>query len=200
MARVKQYHSLVVFEDAKGLPHSYGAKASTASEAEARAFALCQKTHARLGTTAPRLVSVKPWRAPKARKAAVPSGCVIRTAEDYNADRAINYALWLAQRDGIVLPTYGAKPRAVWSGFYSAHKQRIHRRWDDSTIKVAVYCKRVCAVEWGHKEPRYNTRKDGRRGAWLCDEFVPVARIEIPHWDFEAAPPLEETVPDAVAA
>lgn len=110
------------------------------------------------------------------------------TTEKYNADRAEFYARWLAARDGVKLPV-GLKVRAVWSGFYSAYRKARRRSWA-GVREVPVYCKRVCAVEWGREEARYATRKDGRRGAWTHNAWVSEVRIEIPHWDFEH-PPVE---------
>lgn len=55
-----------------------------------------------------------------------------------------------------------------------------------------IHCRRVQAVEWGHDEEVYNTRKDGRQGAYIYTKFVAELRIEIPNWDFDPRQPVEE--------
>jgi hypothetical protein len=117
------------------------------------------------------------------------------TADQYNERHAIAYARWLAERDGVDIPKT-AEARVVWSGIYSGTKKRTHRRWDGGTSQHAAYCKRIEAVEFGRKyrEEHYNTRADGKRGAWLytTNKMEIAARIEIPNWDWEPAEPVEE--------
>ena len=113
-------------------------------------------------------------------------------ADAYNEKLARRYVEWLAERDGIKIPNC-PKSRVVWSGFYSASKKRKHKRWSGEIVEQEAYCKRIQAIEWGRDEERYNTRKDGRRGAWSHNEFMPDLRIEIPHWDFEPIV-TEETI------
>jgi hypothetical protein len=120
-------------------------------------------------------------------------------AEKYNERRAIAYAEWLAQRDGLTIPNeYKIKTRADWSGFYSATKTRKQTRSWSGTTEHAIYCKRIRAVEWGIESQveHYNHRKDGRRGAWAYNEvkFEVLLRIEIPNWDFEPDEPVEEII------
>lgn len=93
-----------------------------------------------------------------------------QSSADYNEGRALQYAKWLAARDGVELPKL--KTKCVWSGVYRG------ARWQ----------RRIRAVEWGRDEDVYNTRKDGRRGAWLYTRFVPELTIEIPNWDFDPEP------------
>lgn len=125
-----------------------------------------------------------------------------RDRSDKGAEaQAITYALWLATRDGIELPTHREKPRVSWAGVYS--KTRTRRlpatAWCPDPKPQAIYERRICAVEWGHEEERFNTRKDGKRGAWTHNEFVPVLRIEIPHWDWQPDAPIEQS-DEALAA
>jgi hypothetical protein len=110
------------------------------------------------------------------------------TTDDYNEQRAIAYALWLVERDGIELSK--GKTRCNWSGFRSAYRTRQHRGKDH-----AVYCRRVESVAWGFEEDVFNTRKDGRRGAFLYKKFVEETRVPIPNWDFEQVPPVDEAMP-----
>lgn len=127
------------------------------------------------------------------------------TADAYNERRAIDYAAWLANRDGLAVPAErNIKKRCDWSGIYSEVKTRTGRHWDGNrfTMKAqATYIKRIRAVEWGteSKEEVYNTRKDGRRGAWLHNitHFEVMLRVEIPHWDFEHPEPVEELLEQA---
>ncbi len=111
------------------------------------------------------------------------------TADEYNEKLASRYVQYLAARDGLKIPSL--KSRVVWSGFYSAWRTRNVRSYSGASNQP-VYCRRVQAIEWGHEEERYNERKDGRRGAWTHNEFVPEFRIDIPHWDFEHPEPVEE--------
>jgi hypothetical protein len=101
---------------------------------------------------------------------------------------AILYAEWLARRDGVALPGGNERPKAEWSGVYSKTRKGARGQ--------AIYERRICSVAWGHKEPVYNTRKDGRRGAWLYDQFVPVLTITIPHWDWQPEVTEEHDVTD----
>lgn len=114
-------------------------------------------------------------QAPERVRYRTPS-CMRRTPgtnDAYNEERAIAYAKWLAARDGVTVPKdYASKPRIVWSGVYEGQ----------------TYRKRIQAVEWGNRweERIYNTRKDGRRGAYshTIKHFDVALRIEIPHWDW----------------
>jgi len=91
---------------------------------------------------------------------------------------AIAYAKWIAARDGIVLPppTWGLKPRAIWSGVYS--KARTNRG-------RPIWERRIKSVEWGREENVYNTRTDGRQGAWSHKAWKSELTIELPHWDWQ---------------
>jgi hypothetical protein len=86
---------------------------------------------------------------------------------------AIAYAMWLAKRDGITIPTDCEKPRAVWSG---VNKLR-GSKW--------IFERRIRAVSWGHEKDVYNTRKNGKRGAFLYRAFEAELTIELPHWDWQ---------------
>jgi len=117
-------------------------------------------------------------------------------ASEYNKGRAIAYARWLAARDGITIPP-GLEPRAVWSGFYSAHLKTRRKFW--SGVKECdVWCKRVRAVEFGRtlsvEIHDKRNRFKGYRDEWVCEMTIP-----IPHWDFEPREPIEE-VEQAMAA
>lgn len=124
------------------------------------------------------------------------------TAEEYNARRAVQYAEWLAERDGLAVPAErNIKARCDWTGIYSKARTRNSRRWDGSLSEQPAYLKRVRAVEWGTewKEEVYNTRKDGKRGAWSHNlmHFDVLLRVEIPNWDFEHPEPVEELLEQA---
>ena len=79
----------------------------------------------------------------------------------------------------------------VWSGVYSATRMHTTKKWDGSKHVAGVYEKRAAAVEWGRERPVYNTRRDGKQGAWLYDEFVATFRIDLPNWDFNPEAPIE---------
>jgi hypothetical protein len=110
----------------------------------------------------------------------------------YNEVRAIKYAKWIAERDGIALPS-GLKCQVQWSGFYSGSKTRKHTRWDGVEEAREVYQRRVQSVQWGREHEVYNTLKTGRRGAWLYNEFRAELTIDIPNWDFDPTV-IEETL------
>lgn len=120
------------------------------------------------------------------------------SADEYNAGRAIQYARWLAQRDGVTLQ--GNKVRVIWSGFCSATKTRSGRQWDgDKFINKdrAAYCKRVQAVEFGNEREEWKIVGSGRsRRGETTNHWDCIARIEIPNWDFEPVEPVEEIVAD----
>lgn len=120
----------------------------------------------------------------------------MRDAEQKRATderRAIQYARWLAARDGKAIPALPVC-RVQWDGIYSATETRtIVSGYPKRPQAIAAYLKRIRAVEWGWDEKVYNTRKDGTRGAYLCTEFRAEFTIEIPHWDWEPAAPIEET-------
>jgi hypothetical protein len=82
---------------------------------------------------------------------------------------AIDYARWLATRDGIALPT--SRPRVEWSSVFNPETGKNERR--------------IRAVSWGHETQVYNKRKDGRRGAWSHTAFVAEVSIVIPHWSWQ---------------
>ena len=106
--------------------------------------------------------------------------------------KVIAYARWLASRDGIEIQSsyeYACKISVDWRTVYSRYRKRVRRFWN-GTHEVETTYKRAAAVEWGHDESVYNTRKDGRQGAFLYRQFVCDVRIEIPNWDFEH-PPIE---------
>lgn len=116
----------------------------------------------------------------------------IVVTDETEEKKAQQYARWLAARDGIKIPTCGTI-RLDWSGVYSKTRKtgRGH----------AIYERRIRAVQWGHKEPVYNTRKDGRRGAWAYDKWVVDFEIGLPNWDWQPDEPVEEIVGDmAIAA
>lgn len=100
--------------------------------------------------------------------------------ESYVKRCAIAYAEWLAARDGLQVPMGNSvKPRV------------------DYGLCVNVkgkYASRPRAVEWG--------TEDGRRGAWSYTErrFEVLLRVEIPHWDWSPAEPVEETIREEIAA
>lgn len=118
-------------------------------------------------------------------------------AKEYNEGRAIEYAKWLARRDGVTLPAGQCKARCEWSGFNSAYRMR-NQSFYDGTREVTQFCNRIRYVLWGWEEDQFSTRKDGRRGAYIGKKFNEEARIEIPHWDFEALPPIEEIAAPSV--
>lgn len=97
----------------------------------------------------------------------------IESRAAYNGNQALKYVEWLAARDGIKIPTCASLP--ITDGVMISNK----------------YEPRVRGVSWGHEEPVYATRKDGRRGAFLYKEWIETFRIEIPHWDF-VHPPIEQ--------
>ena len=92
---------------------------------------------------------------------------------------AITYAKWIAARDGVELPApaRGLKPRAIWSGVYSKTRKGARGR--------PIFERRIQRVEWGREEDVYNTRADGRRGAWSHKAWKPELTIELPHWDWQ---------------
>jgi hypothetical protein len=96
---------------------------------------------------------------------------------------AINYARWLAARDGIALPT--SKPRVDWSWVYIQATGKNERR--------------IRGVSWGHEKDVYNTRKDGRRGAWSHRIFVADVTVAIPNWDWRPEV-FDESSPRPVVA
>lgn len=102
--------------------------------------------------------------------------------------RALEYARWIARRDGLTIPAL--KTKVIWCGIYSAHETRNVRHW--SGVKTqAAHFDRIRAVAWGCDHRVYNIRKDGSRGAYLYTEFRPEFTIELPHWDWEPAEPVE---------
>lgn len=90
---------------------------------------------------------------------------------DRNKARAIEYAKWLAARDGLELP-------------------------NSPKIRFCIYSGQV---QWGREEDVYNTRKDGRRGAWQGKCFEAEFTIQIPHWGWTPAEPVEEILESEAA-
>ena len=103
------------------------------------------------------------------------------SAESYNERRAVAYARWLAQRDGVAIPD-DADAQVVRSGFESAAK--VHK-----TRNAPVFCPRIRAVEFGRSQKTYGDRS-GRNS-----QFTAALTIEIPHWDWEPREPVEELLP-----
>lgn len=119
----------------------------------------------------------------------------VRPAEStagYNEQRAKLYAEWLAARDGIEIPL-DLKCVVDWSGINSAYRKHKTKRWDGSPSETPAFQRRIQSVSWGRKQERFNTRKDGQRGAWTHNEFVAEITIQIPNWDFEHPPLIEDT-------
>lgn len=110
------------------------------------------------------------------------------TADAYNKRRAIDYARWIASRDGIAINA-GLSAQVEWSGFYSANSV--------TTRGEPAYCKRIKAVEFGTKRKEYLGTGRHRR---IVDVWDVKHRIEIPNWDFDPAPPVEETIADTLVA
>ena len=102
------------------------------------------------------------------------------TADEMNERHAIEYARWLARRDGIEIPP-GTVARADWSGVTDA---------------AGKWRRRVEAVEFGRVREEWKIVGTGRsrRGEttkhWAC-----ASRIEIPSWDWQPAEPVEEILP-----
>jgi hypothetical protein len=114
-----------------------------------------------------------------------------RPPHNWAEQQAIEYARWLAARDGIVLPTgKEVKIWIDWQTVESKTKKTSRRRWDGSVIEQPALERRAASVAWGHDEPR---KMPGRYG-WRYNEFVCDVRIDIPHWDFDPDPPVEETI------
>lgn len=143
---------------------------------------------------------------PKRFKARVPSRGTL--SDDGWRDKALAYALWLAQRDGVAVPTdCGLKVRAEWSGVYNPHRTRVpagksnpfppsyrqHALWNADHAR-SVYERRIQAVVWGRERELYATRKDGRQGEFIGEVFDVEFRIELPNWDFCPVPPVEEII------
>jgi hypothetical protein len=124
------------------------------------------------------------------------------TSRDRDATRgerhAIEYAEWLCKRDGREVPSHCHHTHIVWNSVEVGTHER-KRKWG-GTQTVIVTEPRVEAVEWGHMREVYNERKDGRRGAWLYNEFVAEFRVDFPNWDFNPAEPQEEIVDDEADA
>lgn len=98
----------------------------------------------------------------------------------YNMQLAIKYIEWMqATGRAPQRPNgCGTVTRAIWE-----HVDIGGAKWYEGH--------RVRAIKWGHMQDVYTTRKDGRRGAFLYQEFVEEFRVEIPHWNF-VHPPIEE--------
>ncbi|WP_454629570.1 hypothetical protein [Bradyrhizobium cenepequi] len=98
-------------------------------------------------------------------------------ADDMNARHAIEYARWLALRDGMEIPADTA-PRVDWSGITDA---------------AGKWRKRIRAVEFGSSR---TIRQGYGRNAYTSYHWDIAVRIEIPNWDFVPAEPVEEIIPD----
>jgi len=108
----------------------------------------------------------------------------IETTDKYNERRAIEYAKWLAQRDGITIPDESVV-QAEWTWFVSSYYKTRRRFWN-GTREVKKSTKRIKAVQWGHNEIRHYNRTD--RHSSIYTQFVADLTIPIPHWDFEHPP------------
>jgi hypothetical protein len=84
--------------------------------------------------------------------------------------KAVTYAVWLATRDGIAIPGDGAVSRVDWQP--CAHGVRPR------------------AVEWF---PPHQPYRPAARGM-AQPAVVPLVRIELPHWDYEAPAVVETTL------
>jgi hypothetical protein len=90
---------------------------------------------------------------------------------DSRADaKAVEYALWLASRDGLIIPGGDVDTRVDWQP--CAHGVRPR------------------AVEW---VPARQPYRPAARGM-AQPAVVPLLRIELPHWDYEAPAVIEETL------
>ena len=99
------------------------------------------------------------------------------SADRMNERHAIEYARWLAGRDGISIPQ-DAAPRVDWS--------EVRELTGKSR-------KRARAVEFG----RDVTERTGHgRNAYTSHRWDVAVRIEIPNWDFVPAEPVEEIIQD----
>jgi len=119
------------------------------------------------------------------------------TARKIDERRAHEYAEWLCRRDGREIPDCRTS-RCVWNSVEIGEHQR-KRRWGGSQT-VIVSSHRIQAVEYGHMREVHNTRKDGKQGAWLYNEFVAEFRVDLPNWDFNPTEPQEEIVDDEADA
>jgi hypothetical protein len=99
------------------------------------------------------------------------------TTDHYNERRAVEYARWLAGRDGIEIPK-GIAERIDWSGVNDA---------------AGKWRKRVCAVEFGTSETEHHGH--GRK-SYTTVRWSLAARIEIPNWDFVPSEPVEYLAED----
>ena len=162
------------------LTHRAYRKAATIALAEAALPGLIAHIEGRCQTSP--ATSIEPHKDKKVRR------CVPNTnkSDDQWEHVAVNYARWLAARDGIAVPN--RELRVEWSGVYNEFKKRKQPYRNGLS---ATYERRIQAVTWGYKKPIYSERKAGRQGAWI-DEWVIELRIELPHWDFVPAPPTEE--------
>ncbi len=102
------------------------------------------------------------YKAPKAFTGNAKTGC-----------RAVEYAQWLAARDGIVIPQ-DATPSVTYYTFPSLHEKTAKGR--------AVLLKHAFSVHW------------------LDDKGKDVLCVEIPHCGWEPAPAVETTLPDNVVS
>jgi hypothetical protein len=120
--------------------------------------------------------TIKPPRKSKRKKPVYPRE---RFTDRKWEQTAIEYVRWLAKRDGVALPEnhWRNQPRAMWSGVYSKTRKRAGGH--------PIFERRIQCVEWGHEEEVFNTRKDGKRGAWLYNKWVCEVRFTLPNWDFQ---------------
>ena len=114
-------------------------------------------------------------------------------------ETALTYARWLAAKRGIEVPQAGLRgPRSYgysmptgvtyacvqWADVYEGRTRKRTRKWSGEVVYVQIATRRIRAVQWGYERGVYNTRKNGKQGAWLYNEFVPELEIELPHWDW----------------
>ncbi|PDT77196.1 hypothetical protein [Bradyrhizobium sp. C9] len=119
----------------------------------------------------------KPHKVRRSSKVTRTAGGV--SADDLNERHAIEYARWLARRDNADIPS-GTSPLIIWDGVTDA---------------AGKWRKRARAVEFG---TRRTTHTGYGRNACTTHHWDVAARIEIPHWDWQPAEPVEEITPEAV--
>lgn len=110
---------------------------------------------------------------PRTRLADGPKGDLL-TAKEYTAAKAVQYAAWLAERDGVAIPE-DARGFPVWGAVIVPHKKTPEPR--------------VKAVEWRAFEAKqsfYSARR-----TYKPDTGKLLVTIAIPHWDFVPDEPVE---------
>ncbi|MCW2195056.1 hypothetical protein AB7M45_007829 [Bradyrhizobium elkanii] len=101
------------------------------------------------------------------------------SANDLNERHTLEYARWLAQRDGITIPP--------------GSEYIVQRA--DVNVPGSKPQSRIRAVEFGK---RRTTQSGYGRSACTRHHWDVAARIEIPNWDWQPAEPVEEIIPEAV--